>query len=295
MYAVLGEIEFIPLTGFDSLEERLGADYAEHALIGRKPRLQFVGDKLDELRGTLQLHRKFCDPGQELARLEKALTEHEPMALVMGNGDHKGHHVITELVITGKHHSPDGTEVSVTVELGLKQADDTPSQRQPAGLVGGAMSGGMLSSVAVPGSQLATVLAGAKTAMAAADDVMRVASSVQAIASQDPATALTRMPGLASDLGRCVPLLGVASGGVATLSGVAAVAHDAATAAAGLGALVTSGEQLATVVTHASGANLSSTLSLMDMHVRSMEGQLSELARPVAKMAARAATREVLV
>jgi phage protein U len=293
MYAVLGEIEFIPLTGFDSLEERLGADYAEHPLIGRKPKLQFVGDKLDELRGTLQLHRSFCDPGQELARLEKAMDDHEPMALVMGNGDHKGHHVITELVITGKHHTPDGTEIAVTVELNLLQADDTPRRRQPPGFAGSPFSGGLLSGVPVLGSRLAAVISGAKTAMTMVSGALRVASSVRAMAAQDPLTALTRMPGLASELGRSVPLLSAAGEGMGAFSGVAGVANDAAATAAGLGALAADGERLRSIVAQADGDSLASSLSLMEIYTNNMAGRLDALAQPMARMAARAATREV--
>jgi hypothetical protein len=72
MYAVLGEIEFDLITYFDGLETQFGSDYAEHALIGRKPRLQFVGEKLDEVRIDLVFHVSYCDPEAELVRLKTA-------------------------------------------------------------------------------------------------------------------------------------------------------------------------------------------------------------------------------
>ena len=46
MFAILGKVEFDLITYFDGLETRFGAEYAEHALIALKPRLQFVGDAL---------------------------------------------------------------------------------------------------------------------------------------------------------------------------------------------------------------------------------------------------------
>ena len=47
MYAVLGNIQFELITYFEGMDAQFAADYAEHALIGRKPRLQAVGAKLD--------------------------------------------------------------------------------------------------------------------------------------------------------------------------------------------------------------------------------------------------------
>lgn len=48
MFALLGDVQFDLITYFDGFESQFGADFAEHALIEGKPRLQFIGDKLDE-------------------------------------------------------------------------------------------------------------------------------------------------------------------------------------------------------------------------------------------------------
>ncbi|EQU87532.1 phage tail protein, partial [Escherichia coli] len=50
MFAVLGDIEFELITYWDGFEATFGVDYAEHARIGGKPGLQFVGDRLDEIQ-----------------------------------------------------------------------------------------------------------------------------------------------------------------------------------------------------------------------------------------------------
>ena len=62
MYAVLGDVEFELITYFDGMEAQFGMDYAEHALIGGTPRLQLVGEKLDEFRVELTFHASYCDP-----------------------------------------------------------------------------------------------------------------------------------------------------------------------------------------------------------------------------------------
>ena len=56
MYALLGDIQFDLITYFDSFETDFGTDYAEHAVIDGKPRLQYMGDRLDEIRIELSFH-----------------------------------------------------------------------------------------------------------------------------------------------------------------------------------------------------------------------------------------------
>ena len=45
-HALLGEITFDLITYFEGMEASFSANYAEHALIEGKPRLQWVGDNL---------------------------------------------------------------------------------------------------------------------------------------------------------------------------------------------------------------------------------------------------------
>ena len=75
MYAVLGDVEFELITYFDGMEAQFGMDYAEHALIGGKPRLQLVGEKLDEFRVELTFHASYCDPEVELVKLRQAIEK----------------------------------------------------------------------------------------------------------------------------------------------------------------------------------------------------------------------------
>ncbi|HFV8933106.1 TPA: phage tail protein, partial [Escherichia coli] len=60
MFAVLGDIEFELITYWDGFEATSGVDYAEHARIGSKPGLQFVGDRLDEIQISLVFHQHYC-------------------------------------------------------------------------------------------------------------------------------------------------------------------------------------------------------------------------------------------
>ena len=103
MFAVLGDIEFELITYWDGFEATFGVDYAEHARIGGKPGLQFVGDRLDEIQITLVFHQHYCVPDVELARLRTAMKAHQALALVFGNGDYRGWFVITDVTATSEH------------------------------------------------------------------------------------------------------------------------------------------------------------------------------------------------
>ena len=121
MFALLGDVQFDLITYFDGFESQFGVDYAEHALIDGKPRLQRVGDKLDEIRIQLSFHSQFCDPEQELIKLQTALRAHQAMALVLGNGDYKGWFVLTELQATSRQTDQAGTLIALEASLTLRE------------------------------------------------------------------------------------------------------------------------------------------------------------------------------
>lgn len=121
MYAVLGDVQFELITYFDGLEAQFGVDYAEHALIGRKPRLQWVGDKLDEFRLDLVFHIRFCDPEVELLKLRQALQSRQARQFVLGNGEYKGWFVMTELVATSRHTDKAGGLIALEAKVTLRE------------------------------------------------------------------------------------------------------------------------------------------------------------------------------
>lgn len=121
MYALLGDIQFEWITYFDGLDAKFAVDYAEHALIEGKPRLQRVADKLDEFTIALKFHRYFCDPVAELERLRKAMKSYQAQAFVLGNGDYKGWFVITEVDATSKQTTADGTLIELEASMTLRE------------------------------------------------------------------------------------------------------------------------------------------------------------------------------
>ncbi|MCW5223528.1 phage tail protein [Verminephrobacter aporrectodeae subsp. tuberculatae] len=132
MFALLGHVQFDLIAYFDGFESQLGADFAEHALIEGKPRLQFIGDKLDEIRIQLAFHLHYCDPEAELAKLRGALSAHEAMALVLGNGSYKGRFVLTDVQAIAKHTDKSGTLIALEASITLREfVGDKKNPRPP--------------------------------------------------------------------------------------------------------------------------------------------------------------------
>ena len=121
MYAVLGDVEFELITYFDGMEAQFGMDYAEHALVGRKPRLQLVGEKLDEFRLELTFHASYCNPELELLKLRQAMQSGEARQFVLGSGAYKGWFVITDLTATSRQTDKFGTLISLDAMVTLRE------------------------------------------------------------------------------------------------------------------------------------------------------------------------------
>lgn len=126
MYAVLGEIEFEVVAYWDAFETTMGVDYASHARIEGKPGVQFIGDKLDKITLQFSFHSQFCQPLTEFNRLRTAMTAHQAMALVFGNGDYRGWFVITDLSASHQHTDPYGNVIAQSGSLTLQEYTGDP-------------------------------------------------------------------------------------------------------------------------------------------------------------------------
>lgn len=210
MFALLGDVQFDLITYFDGFESQFGADYAEHPLIEGKPRLQFVGDKLDEIRIQLAFHLHYCDPEAELAKLKDALAAHQAMALVLGNGDYKGWFVLTDVQATSKHTDKAGTLIALEASITLREfVGDKKNPLQPPAVQPKLPPA---AAKALPASQTAGVATLASGAAAVRDNIrqavtyanqaqsaLRVAVDAARLAQKlrdNPLAALGRVPSL---------------------------------------------------------------------------------------------------
>ncbi|RRW38523.1 phage tail protein [Ectopseudomonas oleovorans] len=121
MWAVLGDIEFELRNQPSRQDDRITADYAQHALIQGKPRSEWVGDGLDELTLELTLHALLGDPEAQIRRLKTALRAHEPLPYVLGSGDYRGVYLLTEVGTTTRRTDAQGRLISATVSVSLME------------------------------------------------------------------------------------------------------------------------------------------------------------------------------
>lgn len=215
MYAVLGDIEFELITYFDGFEAQFAADYAEHPVIKGKPRLQWVGDALDEYRIELRFHAQYCDPEAELLRLRKALTAHEAGAFVLGDGQYKGRVVITDVQAISRRTDRQGRLLNLDARMTLREwvGQKGESERPPGVRTTRPRPQALTSPVVnaqlaglpngLPANPAAASIGNSVSAMSSARSVLNAASSVARLArtlQSNPVAALRQIPALQSAL-----------------------------------------------------------------------------------------------
>ncbi|MCZ2899151.1 phage tail protein [Burkholderia thailandensis] len=247
MFAVLGDIPFDLVGYFDGFDATFGADYAEHALIDGKPRLQRIADRLDEIRIALSFHYRFCDPEAELAKLHTAQRAGRAMALVFGNGDYKGWFVLTEVQATHKQSDPSGSVLALDASITLKEyaGDKLTSPLPPAvqPKVPPAAAQAMSQTAADVKSAINTVRGAVRQVVSYASQAraaLRIASDAVSVVREfrhDPIAALGRAPGVLLDIKRAAEPLEKLSPAVAAVTAhipdaatILRASHDAAVA-----------------------------------------------------------------
>ena len=216
MYAVLGKIEFEVASGITGMEQRSTADWAEHSLIQGKPLLEWIGDGLDELKFSMQLHPWLGDPEVRLRTLREAKSKHEPLAFVMGSGEYLGAYVITDISNTMRRGTAVGQIAAATVQVSLKEYTGAFNRKvlRP-GLLDPALSGtpaavtgspGLISKLTPPASPTQMAIAHAKTV----GNVLRAGMNVyDSVKSGSPSMILGQVPQLLGITARAIePLQG---------------------------------------------------------------------------------------
>lgn len=300
MYALLGDIQFDLITYFDGMQVTFGADYAEHALIEGKPRLQFIGEKLDEFRIDLCFHVYYCDPEKELVKLQAAKKSHMAMAFVLGNGDYKGWFVLTEVQATSRETDKAGTLLSLDAGITLREyvGDKLnplppPAVRPklaPAGAVSGltsAVPGGLASvaSTVRDGVRQAVTLANqAQSALRVVTDGVRLAQQL----SSNPLAALGRVPSLMAGLGQIAKPLGSLTPALAGLSSQLPEAAGIVRSATNALGAIRSGQSSLSL------SNVTSVVGRIDYlasQVSTASDALSSAAPAITKLAGKVVTR----
>lgn len=93
----------------------------EHAVIGRKPVLEFVAPGLDQITFSIRLDRFLgVDPEKELLKLREAMTNGQILPLIIG-GKYLGRWIIASLGETHARHDGRGKLIVAEADLTLKE------------------------------------------------------------------------------------------------------------------------------------------------------------------------------
>jgi len=121
MFALLGDITLEAVASPETIESARGWDFAEQKTVESTPKLQWIGNELEDITLDFVSHVSFADPAADVATLEAAGDAHRALALVFGNGEHWGYFVITKLSKSPKQLAADGSTIAIALKLTLKQ------------------------------------------------------------------------------------------------------------------------------------------------------------------------------
>jgi len=215
MFAILGTIEFTVAGGIRGMEHSGSADWAEHPRIQNKPLLEWIGEGLDEINLTIELHPLLGDPEARLRSLRKAKSQHEPLAFVMGSGDYLGPYVITHLGNAIRRATAVGQVFASTVQISLREYTGAFTRKIiRQGLLDPAFSGaaalgspGLLSSLTPSPSATQLAISHAKSA----SNVLNAGKSLyESVKRGNASTILGQVPQLLGVTARAIePLQGL--------------------------------------------------------------------------------------
>ena len=205
MYFMLGNIAFesVNLTDFS---ETHSADFAEHAVLKGKPKLQAMGEKLTDLSFAIRLHHKIGGVESRYQSLLSAKAKQDALALMWGS-KYKGNFVITDISSTTLFTDGKGNALAREMNISLKEFVGNGQ----AGLLGAALNMGgksLLGSILPKG--LTNTLSTVKSAVSrgvelyqqgkrAVDEVRNTVAVVRQLA-HDPASALAYLPSTLANL-----------------------------------------------------------------------------------------------
>lgn len=205
MYFMLGNIAFEPVNLTD-FSETHSADFAEHAVLKGKPKLQALGEKLTDLSFAIRLHHKIGGVESRYQSLLSAKAKQEALALMWGS-KYKGNFVITDISSTTLFTDGKGNALAREMNISLKEFVGNSQQV----LLGVALNVGgksLLGSILPKG--LTNTLSTVKSAVSrgvelyqqgkrAVDEVRNTVAVVRQLA-HDPASALAYLPSTLANL-----------------------------------------------------------------------------------------------
>ncbi|HEY9648129.1 MAG TPA: phage tail protein [Chroococcidiopsis sp.] len=120
-WGVLGDLEFELEVAPLSLDYSERSVFAEHDRIEGKPGLQYTGEDLREMTWTFRFAAYWCDPDEQLRRLQAARSDRTPRALVLGANRLAGSYAIEKISVGLKQTDSQGRTIELQVQVSLKE------------------------------------------------------------------------------------------------------------------------------------------------------------------------------
>lgn len=295
MYFMLGSVAFEPvdLTDFN---ETHAADFAEHAVLKGKPRLQAMGEKLTELNFAIRLHHTLGGVERRYQELLGAKSKQAALPLIIGRGKYKGNFVITDIssvtLFTDKFGNALCREMNINLLEFVGDIEDNPLGAA-LNIGGNSLLGSILPAGAVKAlSQVKeTVQKGAELFNQGRQIIDSVIDTVAVVRqlSDDPAAALAYLPGILKNLDGAIGNFGELTGMRDLLEGVHKVlpaASDLARESAGIYEDLMSMKDSLTIGTQSGGADWDSWFKPADSALDDINERIDNAAAPVAEMTA---------
>lgn len=295
MYFMLGSVAFEPvdLTDFN---ETHAADFAEHAVLKGKPRLQAMGEKLTELNFAIRLHHTLGGVERRYQELLGAKSKQAALPLIIGRGKYKGNFVITDIssvtLFTDKFGNALCREMNINLREFVGDIEDNPLGAA-LNIGGNSLLGSILPAGAVKALSKVkeTVQKGVELFNQGRQivDSVRDAVAVVRQLSDDPAAVLAYLPGVLKNLDGAIGNFGELTGMRDLLEGVHKVlpaASDLVRESAGIYEDLMSMKDSLTLGIQSVGSDWDSWFKPADSALSDINERVDNAAAPVAEMTA---------
>lgn len=291
MYFMLGNIAFEPVN-LTEFSEQHTAEFAEHAVLKGKPRLQAMGEKLNELNFSLRLHHTIGGVESRYQALLEAKAKQAALALIWGSR-YKGDYVIVDISSTTLFTDGRGNALAREMQISLKEFVGD----NEGGVLGEALNfgrGSLLGSILPSGA--VTALSQIKTAVSRGvelynsgkrlvDEVQNTVAIIRQL-KNDPATALAYLPAALANLDGALGHFGNLTGLSETLGGLQAKLPAAVAFSEEIGEIYQSLQIMRSSLDNASANNWDNWFTPAESALAEVADSFDHLAKPVAKMTA---------
>ena len=295
MYFMLGSVAFEPvdLTDFN---ETHAADFAEHAVLKGKPRLQAMGEKLTELNFAIRLHHTLGGVERRYQELLGAKSKQAALPLIIGRGKYKGNFVITDIssvtLFTDKFGNALCREMNINLREFVGDIEDNPLGAA-LNIGGNSLLGSILPAGAVKAlSQVKeTVQKGVELfnqGRQIVDEVRNTVAVVRQLAD-DPMAALAYLPGVLGNLDGALGSFGELTGMSRLFEGIREVLpaiSEFSQEANGIYSDLMVMKESLTLGKESNGSNWDSWFKPADSALDDINERIDNAAAPVAEMTA---------